>query len=152
MELIYYSYYPYKDPNKVLVKDENGNDLWAQPFRLYKAAVCKSLIDFQSEEDFIRACFEAMDSPEYRIQNYKKGKSYKDGDYGVEVIPTRHFYGATNDYDGVFVITRQPNKGYYVMLIRGLKEEQSWQHAVVTTYRYHSNHYATKLVDFTREK
>ena len=153
MELTYYSYYPYNDPNRkdVTVVDENGyeNDLWGQPFRLYKAAVCRSLVDFQSEEDFVKACFEAMDCPEYRISDYESGKPYKDDLYGIEVTPTEHFYGATNSYDGVFVIKQRLGVNCYVNLLRGWKQEQSWYHAVTTIFRYHHDEYVTKLCDFS---
>lgn len=152
MELIYYSYYPYKDPNKVLVKDEDENDLWGQPFRLYKAATCKSLIDFQSEKDFVHACFEAMDCPEYRIQDYEKGQPYKDEYYGVEVTPTKYFYGATNSEDGVFYFPASWNSYIVPLLVDEPIVKDNWLYAALEIFRKHHSFYATRLVDFTREK
>ena len=144
MELIYYSYYPYEDPDYRIVKDEDGNDLCAQPFRLYKAAVCKSLIDFQSEEDFVLACFEAMDSPDCRIKGYQTGKPYKDSDFGVEVFPTKHFYGCTNSADGVYCI----NHTNYVKSHK--LEAYSWRNALLKVYNFHAREYATKLIDLAK--
>lgn len=153
MELIYYSYYPYKDPNKVLVKDEDENDLWGQPFRLYKAARCHSLY-FDSVEEFVNACYEAMDRPDVRIDGYRKCMSYKDDTYKVDVYPTKNFYGATNEKDGVFYV-KDAERGMsrvFVMDMTGLHEKFSWYEAVLSVFKYRKEMYSAKLCDFTRDK
>lgn len=151
MELTYYSYYPYKDPEFRRTKEGN-NDLCVQPFRLYKAATCKALTEFDSEEAFVEACYEAMDCPEYRIENYKKRHSYKDTEYDIEVIPTEHFYGATNSDDGVFYFPESGRSYIFTMLDDGPVIKDTWFDAVLSIFRKHQSSYLTNLCDFTQDR
>lgn len=151
MKLHYYSYYPYKDPN-CRIEDTPEGDMFTQPFRLYKSAECYSLTDFKSEEDFINACYEAMDRPECRIVDYREGEPYKDTKYGVEVIPAKHFYGATNVADGVFVTERGQTIGvlhFYVKLLDKVISTD-WDSAVLKVFRRNQRQYLTNLIDFWR--
>lgn len=137
MELIYYSYYPYNDPEFRTIEDEDGMELCVKPFRLYRAATCKALTEFDSEKSFVEACFEAMDRPDA-----------SNGD--VTVDPTTSFYGATTIKDGVYVIKSCGSPKYYVISREGVIEFPNWYEAVLDIWRFNSDQYSTKLVDFTK--
>jgi len=152
MKLEYFSCYPFNDPKAITIRDEERGDLEGRPFRLYHAATCESIIDFKSEEDFVRACYEAMDRPDCRIDDYKEGEPYEDIEYGVKVIPTKHFYGATNTMDGIFCSDKsvRRNSFRYVKSFKGFTNYPNWYSALLDIYKYRSDSYATKLVDFEK--
>lgn len=150
MKLIYYSYYPYKDSDFRIVEDEDGNDLFDLPFRLYRAARCHTMsVNINSNEEFVMACFEAMDRPDARGFNPKK--PYTDGD--ITVYPTKDFYGATNTRDGVYAV-ESPKCGpirYYIVSRDGVIERPNWYDAVLSIYLFKARDYSTKLVNFTKQ-
>ncbi len=148
MKLIYYSYYPYNDPEFKIVEDEDGNDLYNLPFRLYRAATCHTMsANINSNEEFVMACFEAMDRPDARGFNPKK--SYTDGD--ITVYPTKDFYGATNTRDGVYAVeSSHGSTRYYVISREGVIECHDWYNAVLSIYLFKAKGYSTKLINFEK--
>lgn len=149
MTLNYYSHYPYSDPEFKIVEDEDGNDLYDLPFRLYRAAKCHTMsANINSNEEFVMACFEAMDMPDARGFNSKK--AYTDGD--ITVYPTKNFYGATNTRDGVYAV-ESPKCGptrYYIVTREGVIECPNWYDAVLSIYLSEAKGYSTKLVNFQK--
>lgn len=128
MKAVYYSkYFDKREGGYSFVHKEGDISTYCNfPFQLYRAAVCKDLSDERYVPAFIRRCYEAMDMPGYRIGNYTHGEPYEDSDYKVRVTPTKHFYEATNSYDGVFVIDNK----YYVIGMEGIRSFQTWEAAV----------------------
>lgn len=111
MQLKYYSFYPYENPGYKLVhRKPKRNDCNLSKsavdlaFQLYPAAICETVDHERSISEFIADCWEAMDMPQYRTDYNPGDVSYIDPVYHVKVIPTQHFYGATNSLDGVYVI------------------------------------------------
>lgn len=106
MKCIYYSTYPWADPERKSVEDtrpDHSGSVWAQPFRLYKAAVCTTDRNF-SVHKFLNTLFELLDMPE--VDDIHKPFTL----IGIHVEPTKHLYGATNYSDGIY----QVNDVYYV--------------------------------------
>lgn len=150
MKLNYYSHYPYNDPEFKIIEDEDGNDLFDLPFRLYRAAKCHTMsANINSNEEFVMACFEAMDCPDTR--GFNPRRSYTDGD--ITVYPTKNFYGATNTRDGVYAVeSSQGSTRYYVISRDGVIECPNWYDAVLSIYLFKARDYSTKLVDFTKDR
>ena len=149
MKLTYYSCYPYNDPKFKIVEDKDGNDLFDLPFRLYRAANCHTMsANINSNEEFIMACYEAMDRPDAKGFNSKK--PYTDDD--ITVYPTKMFYGATNTRDGVYAV-ESPKCGptrYYIVTSDGVIECPNWYDAVLSIYLSKARDYSTKLVNFEK--
>lgn len=98
MEAIYYSVYPWMDPEADAIEDPRPGfcgDVWVQPFRLYKAATCTTSKK-DSVKEFLEKIFEALDMPEVEDIH----SPFTVGD--IQVIPTKHLYGATNCGDGIY--------------------------------------------------
>ena len=147
MKCVYYSYYPYEsDDFKVVDAESHGCD-WTgsafdMPFRLYKAAVCDG--EFSSAEDFVSACFEALDMPHYKgvIDFHKLFKLYD-----VHVSPTKHLYGATNSMDGVYLV----NDIFYAVNNRGEVIKYNTWHEAVDAVRLHLHGGYIQGVDYSME-
>lgn len=120
MKLEYYSVYPYKAEDFKRGHDECGS-YYDMPFRLYHAATCEGIGNSISQ--FILDCWEVMDMPSCKgIDNIHQPYMLD----GINVIPTKHFYGATNSCDGVYVIN---NKYYIIDYSCDVKEYSSFEEA-----------------------
>lgn len=111
MKCIYYSIYPYEDPEFEVIDDPRpgyeASDGYKQPFRVYKAAACTTDTEYASIEDFLNEIYEILDMPEYKgIEDRHKPFTIDD----IHVEPTKHLYGATNSIDGIY----EMNGKFYV--------------------------------------
>lgn len=107
MKCIYYSTYPYKSRDFKVVKDPRNpkSDALDMPLRLYKAAECIANIT-ESIEVFLDNCWEVLDMPSIKVETIYPKYTLDE----VTVTPTKYFYGATNDCDGVYEV----NDSFYV--------------------------------------
>ena len=119
MKCVYYSKYPYKADDYKCVSGEHftnkegqswSGDAFDMPFRLYKAAECTNISHANRDvAEFIWASYEAMDCP-YANNRNKHLRKYIFRN-GVRIMRTKHFYGATNELDGIFEV----DKKFYVI-------------------------------------
>lgn len=98
---VYYSHYPYEAKDFKVCKDPKNprSDALDMPFRLYKAATCmpeKSM----TLQNFLHAMWEGLDEAEHTIDDIHTPFTIE----GINVIPTEHLYGATNERDGIYIV------------------------------------------------
>lgn len=107
MKCIYYSTYPYKSEDFKVVQNPINprSDVYDMPLRLYKAAECITA-DTDDTEAFLDNCWEVLDMPSIKVETIYPKYTLD----GVTVTPTKYFYGATNDCDGVYEV----NDSFYV--------------------------------------
>lgn len=159
MRLKYYSYYPYEDPEyKVVPRTPKKGDSNLSKhavdlaFRLYPAALCESMKEVDAIT-FVEHCFEAMDRPDARLDYCPGDISYQDKNYDVIVVPTEHFYGATNSNDGVYVVEENGVERFFTIdSLDGVEEHKSWKNAIyhITHSGWHIAEGYTKGIDYTR--
>lgn len=150
MKLKYYSWYPWKaeDYKRVTIPPKGNDDyertMLDMPFRLYLAATCEG--ESRSISEFISDCYEAMDRPDARFEWVPSKGAYLDTTYNVLVTPTKHFYGATNSYDGIYEI----NNLYYATGWEGTKCFSDLKSAILFVARYqHQSEMFLKGIDYT---
>lgn len=130
MELKYFSSYPYAREDLKEIEPFDGHEaLYDCKMTLNISAVCSSDIHTNPQQ-FVMDCFESLDMPEYR--GYK-GKKFYDKEYKISVAKKKHFYGATNWCDGVFVVNRM----YFVVNYDGVHSFDSLSNAVFYLRRTH---------------
>lgn len=129
---IYYSMYPYTAEDFRVVEDPEGcGDAFDMPFRLYKAAECSG--NDAHVLAFLHRCWEVMDRPDCKGVDDIHSPYELDG---VSVIPTKHFYGATNSRDGVYEVD---NAFYVINYDCEWRRFETFRDALVFCYTYYIN-------------
>ena len=148
MKCIYYSKYPWQadDFKKVDAQKHGCNwsgDALDMPFRLYKAAEAES--DHTSPFEMVEELFEAIDMPYIEDKANPFKVTYNGHEFSV--TPTKHYYGATNEGDGIFEI----DGVYYIMLADVTLRLEDWESAVKRVAKFGGNarHYL-KGIDYTK--
>jgi hypothetical protein len=80
-----------------------------------------------------------MDRPDVRmgLDLKKMPESYVDDYYQVKVYPKKHFYGATNTLDGIYVVDSK----HYIVDDESVCECCSWENAVDVLWKMAYRHY-----------
>ena len=147
MKCIYYSRYPYhaNDFKKVDAKEYGCDwtgDALDMPFRLYKAVEAEA--NTFSPKTMVEDLFEALDLPQ--VDDYHKPFNVFYG-HAFIVIPTKHYFGATNESDGVYEIDGQ----YYVICYDGIAQFSNWESAVRRVAMFENNsRYYLRGIDYTK--
>lgn len=148
MKCIYYSKYPWQanDFKKVDAQKHGCNwsgDALDMPFRLYKAAVCES--EHKDPFEMVDDLFEALDMPFLDNRNEPFKVAYNGLEFDVK--PTKHYYGATNEADGVFEI----DGIYYIVYSNVTLWFKDWESAVRRAAMFENNsRYYLRGIDYTK--
>ena len=147
MKCIYYSKYSHAaDDRKIVDAKTHGcnwtGDAMDMPFRLYKAAECES--DHENPVKMVEDLFDALDMP--RVDD--KSKPFKVFyNKEINVVPTKHYYGATNEVDGVYEI----DGVYYVVFYDHIAKFYNWYSAVHKVAKFGRNaSYYLRGIDFKK--
>ena len=135
MNVFYYSYYPYANPAMRIVKHPNNPNcdaITGVKYRMYYASKCTLRAPhYSSYKEILDVCYEAMDSAIYEVDVKANPTGFIVDN--VEIFPSKHFYGATNIADGIYIID---DNHFFVKSLEGWEHFNRW----IDAFEYCKNH------------